>query len=304
MSDSPRPLIINISIFGGISLVSIGGLVIYFIIGGSNPPPKPFNESYPGHTSISSGQTSSGNETIYYSSRQIPGHTDTQPVVIPKVEVNQQPAFSRYPGAVDLDAEIRRNGFSDYPTSFRNMDFVIYGTKMLEKDLDDAKKELERTQFNKEVARAEVDAVKRKIDTKRAEIRQKVFFLGAEKYSVSDVVDDGDDSSFTMGIRGEAPETYGIRFTFPKGIAKEVVLPIQGVNVDKAVPSLGFIPSAISFRVIGSADSLNELVSNKDNYRVHVWFNNFRCGDAESYSTTNNLNPLADVLKIEIVKVN
>ena len=228
--------------------------------------------------------------------RQTSGQPYTPPVVSPRssVETNPQPAFAKYPGAVDLATEMRKSGFgNNYSSSFDYLDFVIYGISTLKKDLEEAKEELGRTQFNREAKQAEVDAVKRKIDAKRAEIRQKVFFLGSEKYSVSEVEDNGDDSRFTMTFIPPTP--MGIIFTIPEGIAKEVVLPIQGVQVDKMVAAPPIITwgSRISLRVIGSADSLNELVSNKENYRVYMWFNNFRFGDAESYSANaDNLNPL------------
>ena len=313
MSDKQKSLkpfilvstIISVSIFGGVALLSISGNTFnFFPTINPTPPTEIITKNPTGNTSDSSQPH---NETIDRNGRQTPSQPYPSPVVSPRAsdETNQQPAFAKYPGAVDLAAEMRSSGFGvNYSSSFDKWDFVLYGTATLRKDLDEAQNELGRTQFNKEVKQAEVDAVKRKIDVKRTGIRSKVFFLGSEKYFVSEVVDNGDDSRFTMVFI--APEPMGVIFTIPEGIAKEIVLPMQGVKVDKVgfAQSVFTWGSRISLRVIGSADSLNELVSNKENYRVHLWFNNFRCGDTGSYSANpNNLNPLADVLKIEIVKV-
>ena len=314
MSDKQKSLlplilvssIISVSIFGGVALLSISGNTFNFFPTINPPQPVGTNNVIPhGNTSQDNSQQTNVNQPG--NGRQLPGQPYTPPVVSPRssVETNPQPAFAKYPGAVDLDAEIRRSGIGSYgySSSTDKLDFVNYGTEALKKELKEVEKELEgRNQFTMEAKQAKVDAVKRKIDAKRAEIRQKVFFLGSETYSISDVVDNGNDSSFTMAIP-PIPDTYCIIFTVPEEIAKKVVLPVQGVKVDKAVVQF-FGSSVIGLRVTGSADSLNELVSNKNNYRAHVWFNNFRCRDAEHYSYQNNQSPLADVLKIEIVKVN
>ena len=207
---------------------------------------------------------------------------------------------------VSLYDAIRKSGLDphDYGVHITTLvRFVTFGSQALQEDLQEAVNNLEKTVLNREVAQAKVDAVKRKIDAKREEIAQKTFFC-SYTYSVDNVVDNGNESSFTMQISLESFHLT-LADTIAEKTVRECVLPLPGIAVSKAVVKEMsiFVGWTISLRISGRAESLNELVSNKDNYRVHIWFNNLRCSNSAEYDMWRRNNALADVQKIEIVKI-
>ena len=118
-----------------------------------------------------------------------------------------------------------------------------------------------------------------KIRAAREEIAQKTF-LGEYGYATSNVTAEVDTSSFTMAIAtGFGTASVG-----------EVIFPIPGVSGREG----GSNPTDIALFVSGNTDAIRELVRGSDNYRVRVWFTNLRL---------ERERPVADVLRIEIVKV-
>jgi WD40 repeat protein len=178
----------------------------------------------------------------------------------------------------------RKAGFFDLHMERQNdlqNEFVQFGSSELRDKLQAAEEDHRKADaFDRADAQAKLNTVKSEIGAAKAEIAKKRFY---DEYSYSAPPDkvqvDGDKSSFTMEIPTE----------FSSSKVDEVLFPMTDV-----IGKIGSGRQGTVLTVSGSTNSIRELVRGSDNYRARVWFTNLRQG--------NNA-PTADVLKIEIIKV-
>ena len=193
-----------------------------------------------------------------------------------------------------LDA-VNKSGLSPsgfYMSSKRLTNFVKYGSATLKHRLDEA--QANRKKIDKfddaGIARADAEIKKAQADINNAlvEIANKTFF-DEYTYSISDSRNLGSGvSTFKMNI------DMLIR---PVQIG-EISLPLEDVQwTNDSRSGTG----TITLSITGSTTSIAELVNNKGNYRVKVWFKNLREGGFSGYGAAPSA--VANVLKIEIIKV-
>lgn len=194
---------------------------------------------------------------------------------------------------VDLDTEIRKAGFDP---RYYTKEFIVYGTKQLQNDLEQAERNLRNTDdFRRPANQAKVEEIKRKIDEKREEIAKKTFLAGTFSYRGSNEVSAGDESAFTM--------TFSTNVSLAREDNKpvaEILFPVSDVSVSHVnVGEYG--SSNIKLRINGSADSIMELFHNKDKrYQVRMYLKNLRCRDKNVYVYYSST-LVADIVRIEIV---
>lgn len=188
------------------------------------------------------------------------------------------------PGTINLSDELIKSGFSDQYRPVRNL--VEYGNDRLKDKLNEAQRTLSRVSSDDIYGKR---AAQEKIYTVREEIRVAVDIIARKtyvaeySYSTSDVRDYGNESGFKMTISTEFHDRMVNRV--------DVTFPVPNVKVNTGNSNWG----QIELFIIGSTDSINELLRGKDKYRARVRFNNLR------YDSSNN-RPAADVLQLDIAK--
>ena len=155
--------------------------------------------------------------------------------------------------------------------------------------------------FDKEKTRANLEAVRTRIENyTRTHITPKTYW-GDWAYSVSDLVVGGNESHFVMTIvTGFNPLQYrslaigDTELRFPQGITATVSeFGSRHLSGDTTIRIL----------VNGDTDAIRELYENRGNYRVRVTFTNFRSIAATSRASTtlSSMTPTsAEVLRIAI----
>ena len=200
-------------------------------------------------------------------------------------------ATARANAPVNLKEEMRKSGFSDRHDSATQLNsFAMYGgNAMLQGRWNEAKRNLANADaFDKETAQEKLNAIEEEIRTAQRALIQKAFF-GEYTYDPRNVKVVDDQASFTMiistGFSGRMPNSVNSSFPLP--------------NVE--VTESGCRWDAIELSIRGNTDSVQELVRNKNSYRVRIQFSNLQSGISLGALAGNY--PGVNVQKIDIIKV-
>ena len=187
-------------------------------------------------------------------------------------------------GAVDKDEEFRRSGFDRYDHLLR------FGNARLREKVTAEERIRDRADaFDKPAAQRRVDAVWSEINEVRDEIAKKTF-LGEYSYSTYNVKFDErrNEGSCTVRFspyivhRGVGGNRFPISF------------PMPGITIiERDLP--GYDGDTFDITISSSADRIQELVRNSDNYLVRVRFQNLR------NTWNNNQRTWADILSVDII---
>ena len=203
---------------------------------------------------------------------------------------SKQQHETRLAGAVDLNTELRKNGFLREQNMYTRFQlFAQFGTAELKDDY-----------FKWASSDADVfdkKPIEKKLRAALAEAQAKIsgkIFVTESTYSTKDVRVDGNKSSCGIWVMSN----------FNSQKVNEILFPmpdISGVRVGD---------SGIELSASGTTDSIQELVRNRNNYRARIWFTNLR---EDPVARKKQINPdvlilpphwpVADVLRVEIFKV-
>lgn len=183
-----------------------------------------------------------------------------------KLEEKIKPDLER---AVDLNAELRKSGFSNLRDSQgrfeRLADFAKFGNAKQKNDL-------EKIEKNPKATDAAKDRVKMNVRTAQANIAKKVF-VTEYPFSIS---------SHNMKIATG----------FECSRIEKNLFSVQDVTGSFARSD----STEVQFALAGSKDNIRILEENKNEYLAKVWFKNLRQEGRYSFSIS------ADIVKVEIVK--
>ena len=198
---------------------------------------------------------------------------------------------------INLIKAVRVSGFKAPTNRWQNDrsidDFAYYGNAELKDQLYAAQTHFQKVDaFEKQAAQARIDVINKRIKAAQAEVVKKTYFaeyaffipnyIGGQNVQVT-----GDHASFDL--------TFDPGITTPNTGDVEILFPMPGVTGTRTTSNTW---TGITISVRGNVKSIQELVRNKDNYKVWVLIKNLQ-GRESGFGTGT---PSAEVQEIRIIK--